>query len=108
MHHAANLEYLDANYGGVVMIFDRLFGTYIPESKEVTCRYGLVTPLRSYNPFRIAFFYWIEIGRDLRRARSLRDVAGFLFGPPGWAPDGKGQTTEHLRGQYGFVRPYRY
>lgn len=83
VHHAANLEYLDANYGGVLIIFDRLFGTYVPERADVPCRYGLVRPLRSYNPFRIAFFYWIEILRDLRSARSVGEVAGFLFGPPG-------------------------
>src|SRR5258706_2868117 len=96
VHHAANLEYLDANYGGVLMIFDRLFGTYIPEKTTVPCRYGLVSPLRSYNPLRIAFFYWIEVLRDLRRARSPREIAGYLFGPPGWAPDGNGPTTENI------------
>jgi len=97
VHHAANLEYLDANYGGVLMIFDRLFGTYVPERADVPCRYGLVHPLRSYNPFRIAFFYWIEILRDVRSARNWREFAGYLFAPPGWAPDGNGLTTEDLR-----------
>lgn len=97
VHHAANLEYLDANYGGIFMVFDRLFGTYVPERAEAPPRYGLVVPLRSYNPLRIAFFLWVDIVRDLRRARSLRDVAGYLFGPPGWAPDGNGLTTADLR-----------
>jgi len=103
VHHAANLEYLDANYGGVLMIFDRMFGTYIPERDDLPCRYGLVTPLRTYNPLKIAFFYWVEIFRDLRKARSLRDVAGYLFGPPGWAPDGKGPTTENMRRRAGLA-----
>ena len=104
VHHAANLEYLDANYGGVLMIFDRMFGTYIPERDDLPCRYGLVTPLRTYNPFKIAFFYWVEIFRDLRKARSPRDVAGYLFGPPGWAPDGNGPTTENMRQRAGLGR----
>ena len=97
VHHAANLEYLDANYGGILMVFDRLFGTYVPERAAAPPRYGLVVPLRSYNPLRIAFFLWIDMFRDLRRARSLREVAGYLFGPPGWAPDGNGLTTADLR-----------
>jgi sterol desaturase/sphingolipid hydroxylase (fatty acid hydroxylase superfamily) len=103
VHHAANPEYLDANYGGVLMVFDRLFGTYIPEREDLPCRYGLVSPLRSYNPFRIAFFYWFEILRDLRRARQFREIIGYLFGPPGWAPDGKGLTTEELRRRAGLI-----
>lgn len=102
VHHAANLEYLDANYGGVLMIFDRLFGTYVPEREDLKPRYGLVVPLRTYNPLRIAFFQWVAIVRDLRRARGWRERAGYLFGPPGWAPDGPGDTTEALRARAGF------
>ena len=97
VHHAANLEYLDANYGGVLMIFDRMFGTYRPELDNIPIRYGLVTPLRSYNPITIAFHQVMPMIRDLRSARSIREVAYYLFGPPGWKPDGKGTTTEDLR-----------
>ena len=97
VHHAANVEYLDANYGGVLLIFDRLFGTYVPERQDIDARYGWVQPMVSNNPLRVIFQPWISLVRDLRRARSLRDVAGYLFGPPGWQPDGKGMTTENLR-----------
>jgi sterol desaturase/sphingolipid hydroxylase (fatty acid hydroxylase superfamily) len=97
VHHAANPEYLDANYGGVLLVFDRLFGTYVPERDSVGCRYGLVQPLLTNNPLRIAFFQWVALIRDLRRARGPRDVAGYLLGPPGWAPDGAGDTTAALR-----------
>ncbi|HEX6706057.1 MAG TPA: sterol desaturase family protein [Albitalea sp.] len=97
VHHAANLEYLDANYGGVLIVFDRLFGTYRAERDELPCRYGLVTPMSGYNPLRIEFHQWAALARDLVRARSLRAVAGHLFGPPGWKPDGEGDTTEDLR-----------
>jgi hypothetical protein len=97
VHHAANVEYLDANYGGVLVIFDRVFGTYRPELDSVPIRYGLVTPLKSYNPFTIAFHQMMPIIRDLRSARSLREIAFYLFGPPGWKPDGRGTTTEDLR-----------
>ncbi|HXD04457.1 MAG TPA: sterol desaturase family protein [Burkholderiaceae bacterium] len=97
VHHASNLDYLDANYGGVLIVFDRLFGTYRPERKDVPCRYGLVHQIEGYNPLRIEFHQWVQLARDLRGARSLREVAGFLLRPPGWQPSGEGSTTEELR-----------
>ena len=97
VHHAANLEYLDANYGGVLIVFDRLFGTYIPERKDVPCRYGLVHPMRTYNLLVIEFAHWRGLWQDLKTARSASEVLGYLFRPPGWRPDGNGDTTEDLR-----------
>jgi sterol desaturase/sphingolipid hydroxylase (fatty acid hydroxylase superfamily) len=97
VHHAANHEYLDANYGGVLIVFDRLFGTYVAERDELPCRYGLVHPITSNNPLKVEFREWFHLGRDLVRARSVRAVLGHLFMPPGWAPDGSGLTTEALR-----------
>lgn len=97
VHHAANPEYLDANYGGVLIVFDRLFGTYVRERANLPCRYGLVKPMVGYNPLRIEFTQWQALGRDLAGARSLRAVLGYVFMPPGWAPDGGGETTEALR-----------
>jgi sterol desaturase/sphingolipid hydroxylase (fatty acid hydroxylase superfamily) len=97
VHHAANLEYLDANYGGVLIVFDRLFGTYKAERDDLPCRYGLVHPITSYNPFYVEFAQWIGIARDLAGARSPRAVVGHLLMPPGWAPHGDGSTTEELR-----------
>jgi sterol desaturase/sphingolipid hydroxylase (fatty acid hydroxylase superfamily) len=97
VHHASNLEYLDANYGGVLIVFDRLFGTYRVERDDVPIRFGLVKPLYSYNPLRVVFHQYIPLLRDLRGARSLSEVLGYLFGPPGWRPNGAGETTEDLR-----------
>ncbi|MES2070655.1 MAG: sterol desaturase family protein [Pseudomonadota bacterium] len=97
VHHAANLEYLDANYGGVLIVFDRLFGTYREERAELPCRYGLVHPVAGYNLLRIEFSQWLALARDLAAARSLKAFCGYLLMPPGWRPDGKGQTTEDLR-----------
>ncbi|HTW52462.1 MAG TPA: sterol desaturase family protein [Stellaceae bacterium] len=70
VHHAANLEYRDKNFGGVLIVFDRLFGTFAAERDDVPCRYGLVMPLRSYNPLWIAFHEFVALGRDLWRAGS--------------------------------------
>lgn len=97
VHHAANVEYLDANFGGVLLIFDRLFGTYRAEKDGVPIRYGLVEPLITNNPIRIAFHQFGPLLRDLAGARTAREVVGYLFAPPGWRPDGAGETTEDLR-----------
>jgi sterol desaturase/sphingolipid hydroxylase (fatty acid hydroxylase superfamily) len=97
VHHAANLDYLDANYGGVLIVFDRIFGTFAVERDDLPCRFGLVKPLTSNNPLVIEFHEWASLARDLRRARSLREALGYLFGPPGWRPDSEGLTTAALR-----------
>ena len=96
VHHAANIDYLDANFGGVLVVFDRLFGTYVEEQDDVPICFGLVRPLVSYNPLYIAFHEWLAMVRDLRHARSWREAWNYLFGPPGWQPDG-GTTTAALR-----------
>ena len=88
VHHASNTDYIDANYGGVLIVFDRLFGTFVAERPDLPCRYGLVKPLISNNPIRIAFHEWVNLLDDLRGARSWREAIGYLFGPPGWRPDG--------------------
>jgi hypothetical protein len=57
----------------------------------------LVKPLLTYNPLPVAFHQYIALFVDLRSARSLSEIVGYLFGPPGWRPDGAGETTDHLR-----------
>jgi sterol desaturase/sphingolipid hydroxylase (fatty acid hydroxylase superfamily) len=100
VHHATNPLYLDANYAGVFIIWDRLFGTFTPERADDPCRYGLIQNLASFNPLRIAFHEWASIGRDLLRAGSVSDVIGYLFGPPGWSPDGSRDTSASLKARY--------
>ena len=73
VHHAANPEYRDRNFGGVLIVFDRLFGTFAAENVAVPCRYGLVGPLRSNNPLWIAFHEFVALGRDLWRGRNWRE-----------------------------------
>ncbi len=97
VHHGANLEYLDANYGGMLIIFDRLFGTYVAESDDIKIRYGLVEPELSNNPIKIEFVEWRKLLADLFASRSLREILGNLLMPPGWRADGQHQTTEALR-----------
>jgi sterol desaturase/sphingolipid hydroxylase (fatty acid hydroxylase superfamily) len=97
VHHATNARYLDANYAGVLIIWDRLFGSFVPESREEKPRYGIVANLGSFNPFRVAFHEWAGIFRDVRGAKSLGEVRGYLFGPPGWSPDGSRKTSASIK-----------
>ena len=99
VHHAANTEYLDANYGGVLIIFDRLFGTYVAERADTPCRFGLVQAMTSNNLLVVEFAHWRALWRDLRAAGSMREMLGYVLKPPGWRPDGLGSTTEDLRRQ---------
>jgi sterol desaturase/sphingolipid hydroxylase (fatty acid hydroxylase superfamily) len=85
VHHAANPEYLDCNFGGISVFFDHVFGTYRAET--IACRYGLTTPEYSYNPLRIVFNEWLHIGHDLYHARNWRERLAYLFAAPGWQPD---------------------
>jgi sterol desaturase/sphingolipid hydroxylase (fatty acid hydroxylase superfamily) len=87
VHHASNAEYLDANYGGVLIIFDRLFGTYVKEREDLPCRYGLTDPITSHNPLLVEFREWGRLLEDLRNARSAKAILGYLFMPPGWKPE---------------------
>jgi len=88
VHHASNPEYLDSNYGGVLMVFDRLFGSYRAERDDVPVRYGLVHPITSHNPLKVEFNEWSRLLGDLRQARSARAIWGALFRPPGWRAEG--------------------
>jgi sterol desaturase/sphingolipid hydroxylase (fatty acid hydroxylase superfamily) len=91
VHHACNREYLGArcmgaNYGGVLILFDRLFGTFVAERADIPCRYGLTRPLRSYNPLHIAFHEWIAIARDLTGTHDWRERLHVVLGPPAGNP----------------------
>ena len=93
VHHAANPEYLDRNYGGILIVWDRLFGTFVSERDDVPCRYGLVTPLRSNNPVIIAFHEWGALARDIWQARSWRERLMSVIGPPAPHPDASHPAT---------------
>lgn len=93
VHHATNPRYLDANYAGVLIVWDRLFGTFVAERDDDAPRYGIISNLGTFNPFKIAFLEWAGLFRDVFSAKSAHDVWGFLFGPPGWTP-----ANSHLSG----------
>ena len=88
VHNASNDEYLDRNYGGTLMVFDRLFGTYNPENPDIPLRFGLVHPDTSRNPLVLLFREYAALLRDLWRTRSWRERFSYMFARPGWTPDG--------------------
>ena len=83
VHHGSNTEYLDTNFGGVLIIFDRLFGTFVEEREDTPVIYGLTKPVTSNNPFVIAFHEWANLWNDMKRARNAGDVLRAMFGRPG-------------------------
>ncbi|MEQ1492109.1 MAG: sterol desaturase family protein [Terricaulis sp.] len=100
VHHATNAQYLDANYAGVLIIWDRMFGTFVPEDAKEKPHYGIVSQLGTFNPFRIAFHEWAGIWRDVTHAKSIKDVFGYVFGPPGWSPDGSRKTSASIKAEW--------
>jgi sterol desaturase/sphingolipid hydroxylase (fatty acid hydroxylase superfamily) len=97
VHHATNPKYLDANYAGTLIVWDRMFGTFIPEDDREKPRYGIVKNLGTFNPLVISFHEWIGIAKDLFKSRSLKEVIGYTFGPPGWSPDGSRMTSAMIK-----------
>jgi sterol desaturase/sphingolipid hydroxylase (fatty acid hydroxylase superfamily) len=84
VHHGSQPQYLDKNYAGILILWDRIFGSFEPEVERV--RYGLTTNIETFNPVTVALGEYGAIARDVRRARGLRGRAGYLLGPPGWTP----------------------
>jgi len=82
VHHGSNPQYIDRNHAGILIIWDRLFGTL--EAEKERCIYGLTTNIGTYNPFRIAFHEWVDMWRDVRTAPTLPDKIRYVFGNPGW------------------------
>ncbi len=96
VHHGQNPEYIDKNYGGILILWDRLFGTYSPEADTV--RYGITTPIETHNPLAINFKEYALLYRDIQRAGSLRAGLGYLVQPPGWHPTPPTEDTSDGRG----------
>jgi sterol desaturase/sphingolipid hydroxylase (fatty acid hydroxylase superfamily) len=87
VHHGSDPEYLDSNYGGIFIVWDRLFGTFVEERRRP--RYGLTKPVDTYNVFRLQYGEYAAMIADVRAARGLRAKLGHVVGPPGWRPTEK-------------------
>ena len=97
VHHASNPIYLDRNHGGVLIIWDRLFGTFQAELAVEPPRYGLTTNLTNNHPINVLNHEYRALWHDLRRAPDLTTRLRYLFGPPGWNHDGPDKSARILR-----------
>lgn len=84
VHHGSDKKYIDKNFGGILIIWDRLFQTFQKEEEIPT--YGLTTPMTSKNPITVQFHEFPGLFRDLKGAQSAGEFAGYLLRPPGWMP----------------------
>ena len=101
VHHGSNPLYLDKNHAGILIIWDKLFGTFQPEIKEEKVRYGLVTNINTYNPIKIAFLEWVAMFKDaFSGKKSIKDRINYFLKPPGWKHDGTGKLSKDLRKEW--------
>ena len=84
VHHGANPIYLDRNYAGIFIIWDRMFGSFQGETEPV--RYGLTKNISTHNPLRVAFHEYAALAHDVRHAPTWRARLGYLLRSPGWTP----------------------
>ena len=99
-HHSQNVEYLDKNNGGYLNIFDKMFGTHIVLDEENNKpEFGVIHPPESYNPLVIVSHEYRDIWNDAVHAKSLKDALMYIFGPPGWSPDGSTLTAKQMQRQ---------
>ena len=92
VHHGSDPEYLDRNYAGIFILFDRIFGTFQEEIRRPT--YGLTKNVQTFNPFRLEYFEYAAMVRDVRAATTVRAKLGHIFMPPGWTLDGERWSEE--------------
>ena len=95
VHHGTNIIYIDKNYAGIFIIWDKLFKTFQPEIHTPT--YGIMHNIRSYNPFYIATHEWFSILRDMKLSYTIKENLAYIFKPPGWSHDNSRKTIETIR-----------
>ena len=98
VHHAVNPRYLDANFAGILIIWDRLFKTFVEERADDPPVYGVVRPIETFNPIKVAFSELINILKDaFQGGLTLRQRIGYVFGPPGYSHDKSRQTSTDIK-----------
>jgi len=97
VHHASNIRYLDCNHAGVLIIWDRLFGTFSEEKQTEKPIYGLTKNIESYHPITVATHEYQAIWKDVRRANKWSDKLKYIFYAPGWSHDGPDRRAKVLR-----------
>lgn len=99
VHHATNPRYLDANYAGTFIIWDKMFGSFVEEVEGERIRYGIVKQLGSFNLLHSVFHEWIGIAKDVWSAPWGHKL-GYIWREPGWSHDGSRDTSETIRARW--------
>ena len=97
VHHACNIEYMDKNHGGILNIFDRIFGTWKELDESIDIEYGVSTPPNSYNLYIILMHEYQNIWQDMKKSSNWYHKFMYAFGPPGWSHDGSTLTVKQIR-----------
>ncbi|MEN0052069.1 MAG: sterol desaturase family protein [Mucilaginibacter sp.] len=100
VHHASNIPYLDKNMGMVLIIWDRMFGTFRDEDLDEPVKYGLTTQPEDMGPVNILFHEWKALIHDVKHAPGIKNKVKYMFNPPGWSHDGSSQTARVLQREY--------
>lgn len=99
VHHSSNTEYLDRNHGGILTIWDRLYGTFQAPIPGVKAKFGISHDPGTYNPVTHNLFEFQEIWKDVKKAPGLKNKFMYIFGPPGWSHDGSSMTSKQLQAE---------
>jgi sterol desaturase/sphingolipid hydroxylase (fatty acid hydroxylase superfamily) len=97
VHHASNIRYLDQNHAGILIIWDRMFGSFSAELDNEKPVYGITKNINTYNLFKIAGHEFVDVYRDVKRAPTFKDKVKYIFYPPGWSHDGPDLRARTLR-----------
>lgn len=95
VHHGSNPEYIDKNYAGIFIVWDKLFGTFEEEKAKVV--YGVTTPIETVNPIKVFFFGYAKLFKKMLAAKSFSAAMGYCFMPPGWEPDVGSSNADGLQ-----------
>jgi len=95
VHHGTDIDYLDKNHAGILIIWDKMFGTFQPEMQTPT--YGLTKNVGTFNPVKVAFHEWVNMSNDIKKATTLKSRINYIIQPPGWSHNGSSKTTKQLR-----------
>jgi sterol desaturase/sphingolipid hydroxylase (fatty acid hydroxylase superfamily) len=100
VHHASNIPYLDKNMGMVLIIWDRIFGTFKNEDLDEPVKYGLTKQPEDMGPVNILFHEWKALIHDVKYAPGIKNKIKYMLNPPGWSHDGSSQTARILQREY--------
>lgn len=102
VHHAINPRYLDSNFAGILIIWDKMFGTFVPEMEDIEdIKYGIIKPVGSYNPIKIAFVEMLNVFKDAAQpGLKLSERLKYIFAPPGYSHDGTRKGSADLKRDY--------